>query len=762
MSNTTKTSPDPVNQPAIILGDSLRHGAVFGKVALMSCFTLLGCATLDDQPEPADEIKVSQPKTTVVQAEGMTLERLSPNGLTLNGIELNGIELNGIELNGIELNGIELNGIQLNGIELNGVGLNGIELNGIELNGIELNGIELNGIELNGIELNGIELNGIELNGIELNGIELNALRLNGIELNGIELNGIELNGIGLNKVRLNGISLEGLKLNTAKFNGAPLTTTQMSDLKLALSYVTKCALTTSQCVTVTDVNGVSTYQLCGQHGLDPTWNSNLPASVANEQAVTECVMNLADNDVANPSNVVSHINQEAPLVKDFFDHAVYCALPAGTCVTATDVDGVSTYQVCGSQGLDPAWLSGPPTAGPVAGAVSSCVTAQATTHGDAWADYRERFKTVLKYATQCALRADQSVTVTDWNGSALTWQGSFGLADWWTTAPLNPAPSPKAAAAGEELVSACLMARTNALGKSVSVSVRARPELTATGTELTNYARHEGAFMGNLFSATPVAQACSGSGGGNWLWDPTTNAAMAAGRQCAEGTTCGFEYVGACTSVCTVKPGVNGETLFDNCSGNSNVVNTFLYSVTTFSVNTTTNLPANTTVTGSDDAPMVATGDFNNDGNLDLAVENNYASLSVRLSDGAGGFATPVVYNLGTGVRARTVIAKDLNADGRLDLVTANQDSLSVLLGNGDGTFATPTKYTVTTAAGTSASVAAADFNADGKLDLVTNLTSGFAVFFGNGNGTFGAQNNRTGGSSHHSVVVGDFNGDG
>jgi hypothetical protein len=84
------------------------------------------------------------------------------------------------------------------------------------------------------------------------------------------------------------------------------------------------------------------------------------------------------------------------------------------------------------------------------------------------------------------------------------------------------------------------------------------------------------------------------------------------------------------------------------------------------------------------------------------------------------------------------------------------------VLLGNGDGTFAAPTKYTVTTAAGTSASVAAADFNADGKLDLVTNLTSGFAVFFGNGNGTFGAQNNRTGGSSHHSLVVGDFNGDG
>jgi uncharacterized protein YjbI with pentapeptide repeats len=761
MHNTTKTNPDASRTSAIIPGDFLGTGMVFSKLFVASCLLAVGCEGIVEQPEPQTQPEIQAPAATVVAAEGLTVDRMAGNGLTVNGINLNGINLNGINLNGINLNGINLNGINLNGINLNGVGLNGINLNGINLNGISLNGINLNSIKLNGINLNGVNLNGINLNGVNLNGINLNSIKLNGINLNGLNLNGLNLNGINLNGMRLNGLSLAGLNLQTAKLGGAPLTSTQMSNLKLALSYVAKCAMPSGQCVTVTDSDGVSTFSMCGESGLDPAWGTDLTTSVTNEAAVTQCVLDIADNDPAYPSNTVTHTNREAPILKDFFNHVVYCALPAATCVTATDIDGVSTYQACGSQGLDPAWQTGPATSGTVSGAVAACVTSQGAAHGDAWYDYRERFKTVIRYAAECALRADQSISVTDWNGSTLSWPGSLGLASWWVNAPLNPAPAPKTAAAGEELVSACLMARTNAFGHSVAVSLRARPELTPTTTEATKYNRHEGAFMGNLFGTTPVAKVCSASGG-NWLWDANTGAALTAGRQCADGTTCGFDYVGPCTSVCNVKPGVNGETLFDECSGNSNVVNTFLFSVPTFVVDDRDTARITTGVTGSDDAPMVAAADFNNDGYTDLATENNYNSVVVRLSSAEGGFSSGVTYNLGTGIRARAIVAKDLNKDGKMDLVTANQTSLSVLLGVGDGTFAAATNISVTNAAGVSASVAVADYNNDGKLDLATNLTSGVGVFLGTGTGTFGSQASFGSTAGAHSLTAGDFNGDG
>ncbi len=694
----------------------------------------------------------------MVGTNSLTANSLSPNGITFNGITLNGITLNGITLNGITLNGITYNGITYNGITYNGITYNGLALNGITLNGITYNGITNNGLSLNGITLNGITYNGITLNGITYNGITLNSMRLNGLALNGITFNGLTLNGRGLNGLRLNGLDLDGIDLSSARLDGAILDGAQVSNLKLALSYVTKCALSSNQCVTVTDVNG-STYQICGSAGLDPTWNTDLATSITKEHAVTQCVLDAASSDAANPNNTITHTNQERLIVKDLFNHTASCALPSGTCVNVTDTDG-STYPACGSHGLDPAWQHGPATGGAVAEQVAACVKTQATAHGDSWIDHREQLKTVLQYATQCALREDQSISFTDWNGAQHAWQGSLGLADWWTTAPLSPAPAGRPAAAGEELVSACLMARTNAKGRSVSLSMRARPELSAGAAEAAAYGRHEGAFMGNLFGAMPVAKSCSGPGGGGWLADPATNAPMTAGRDCAASGTCGFEHLGSCATVCNVKPGL-GQPLFDECAGNDHVVNTFLYSAGGFDIDDTarTYQP----VAGSSgDAPVVASGDFNGDGLADLAVEDGNRSVIVRLGEGEGGYAADVTYDLGGPASVKSVLATDLDADGDLDLVTANLDSLSVLLGNGDGTFATVTRRAVSNASGFQASVAAADFNNDGRIDLAATLTSGVGVFLGNGNGTFGSQINTGSGLFPHSLTAADFNGDG
>ncbi|MGH9138924.1 MAG: FG-GAP repeat domain-containing protein [Acidimicrobiales bacterium] len=131
------------------------------------------------------------------------------------------------------------------------------------------------------------------------------------------------------------------------------------------------------------------------------------------------------------------------------------------------------------------------------------------------------------------------------------------------------------------------------------------------------------------------------------------------------------------------------------------------------------------------------AAADFDNDGDADVAVADYFASNSFRimLNRGDGTFTSPGVRNTvqyGVG----TLVAGDVNEDGRADLIATNAFQVFVLRGNGNGTFTVGATYTVPQGGQEDAHVA--DFDDDGHLDVAVLTRFGVQLLLGDGNGTF------------------------
>jgi len=162
-----------------------------------------------------------------------------------------------------------------------------------------------------------------------------------------------------------------------------------------------------------------------------------------------------------------------------------------------------------------------------------------------------------------------------------------------------------------------------------------------------------------------------------------------------------------------------------------------------------------------------VAVGDFNADGNLDLAVaDSDDNNVTVLLGDGTGGFSAASGSPFPAGSDPQSVVVGDFNGDGKPDLAIANGGSsnVTVLLGNGTGGFAAAPGSPVPVGSGPR-SLAVGDFNGDGKLDLaVANYNDNtVTVLLGDGMGGFTARGGPLRvGSNPSSAAVADFNGDG
>ncbi len=165
--------------------------------------------------------------------------------------------------------------------------------------------------------------------------------------------------------------------------------------------------------------------------------------------------------------------------------------------------------------------------------------------------------------------------------------------------------------------------------------------------------------------------------------------------------------------------------------------------------------------------AEGIVARDLNKDNILDLAVANNASSsLTVLLGNGIGGFTSAAGSPIVVSLQPTSVDAGDFNRDGNMDLAVGafSGGNVTVLLGNGTGAFSAAPGSPF----GTTDSVKAtrvADMNNDRNPDIVVfraNTVNNTSIFFGNGSGGFGSPVHIGSGGAAFGGTLGDVNFDG
>jgi hypothetical protein len=146
--------------------------------------------------------------------------------------------------------------------------------------------------------------------------------------------------------------------------------------------------------------------------------------------------------------------------------------------------------------------------------------------------------------------------------------------------------------------------------------------------------------------------------------------------------------------------------------------------------------------INAGDGETSCAVGDANNDGVLDVFIGNhNSDDIALLLGDGAGTFTLSDLVSIpGVGTKSAWMLAAgDINGDGNVDVasVNANRNTVSIVFGDGAGQMQNPVNY----ATGQfSLAVDLGDVDGDGDLDMaVSNHTdANWYLFENDGSGVF------------------------
>lgn len=167
--------------------------------------------------------------------------------------------------------------------------------------------------------------------------------------------------------------------------------------------------------------------------------------------------------------------------------------------------------------------------------------------------------------------------------------------------------------------------------------------------------------------------------------------------------------------------------------------------------------------ITGSLTPVTILLRDFNGDGKLDLVgAFPDDQTLRTYFGRGDGTFAAgPVAGNVSE--TARAMVMEDFDRDGNVDLALGSspEGQGAVYLGTGGGAFRRGAQFT---ACALTWSMAAADLTNDGKLDLVIGCQYdpyGVRVLIGGGDGTFTGPKVYRNDLAVLAVATGDFDGD-